>query len=107
MPDVIADNTAFSLELEEGIATLRYRKAFLSVVLDLHTRGEFLEKMDELESDPGVLGLIQINDEEFAGEDEISELMKQLAEPGGRRLSVLHRFKRSAIQITKRHFAQM
>ena len=33
MPDTVAETSAFSVEVKDGIATLRFRKAFLSVVL--------------------------------------------------------------------------
>ncbi len=103
MAKMLAENRAFSLEVEDGIALLRFRKAFLNVALDLHTRGEFLKQMDVLENDPDVLGLIQINDEEFSGEAEISAFMQELSHKSHGDLSVLHRFKRSTFQIMSRN----
>lgn len=103
MSTVIAENPEFSLAVQEGIATVRFRKAFLNVALDLSTRGEFLEHLDELERDPEVVGLIEINGEQFAGEDEISGLMEQLAKAKGGDMSVLHRFRRSTIQLMSRN----
>ena len=82
MPEVFADNPEFSLEVEDGIATLHFKKAFLNVALNLHSRDEFLEQMDRLEHDPKVLGLLQLNDEQFSGEDEIKALMDQLVGKG-------------------------
>ncbi len=103
MSNTVTENPAFSLEVQDRIAILRFKKAFLNVARDLYTRGEFLRTLDALESDPQVLGLLEINDEEFSGEDEIGKLMKELAQPGGRRLAVLHRFKLSAIKIMSRN----
>ncbi len=103
MSKVITDNPEFSLSVLDGIATLRFRKAFLNVALNLATRREFLEHLEGIERDPEILGLIEINDEEFSGEDEIKALMNQLAgeERGG--LSMLHRFKRSTLEIMSRN----
>ncbi len=103
MSRTMAENPAFSLREEDGIATLRFRKAFLNVALDLHTRDEFLEQLDRLENDPNVLGMVQINDEQFSGEDEIRSLMEHLVEKDRGNLSVLHRFKRSFVQIMARN----
>ncbi len=103
MAKMLTENSAFSLEVDDGIATLRYKKAFLNVALDLHTRAEFLNQLDVLEQDPAVLGLIQINDEQFSGEAEISSLMQELAQHSRGDLSVLHRFKRSTFQIMSRN----
>ncbi len=103
MPEVFADNPEFSLEVEDGIATLHFRKAFLNVALKLHTRGEFLEQLDRIERDPKVLGLVQLNDEQFSGADEMKALMDQLVGQDPGRLSVLHRYKRSTLELMSRN----
>ncbi|MDJ0848177.1 MAG: enoyl-CoA hydratase/isomerase family protein [Myxococcota bacterium] len=103
MSEIIVDTPEFSLELRDGIATMHYRKAFLNVALDLHTRGEFLKQLDRLERDPKVHGLVQLNDEQFSGEEELKAVMNQLVGQDRGRLSVLQRFKRSTLELMSRN----
>lgn len=103
MPKIIADDAAFTCELQDGIATLRLKKDTLKIATDLSIRDKILNMLDQLEEDPNVLGLIQINNEEFPGEDELGALLMKIIEDAHVQQLNMQRLRRSFSQIVSRN----
>ena len=102
MSKTIVNDAAFECELQDDVAIVRLTKNAMRITIELGSRDKYLNMLDELEDDPRVSGLIQINDEAFPGEAEISKLMKRFIEDMNFREVIAHRFRHSVSQIVSR-----
>ncbi len=93
MSKTIVNDAAFECELQDDVAIVRLTKNAMRIATQLGSRDKYLNMLDELEGDPRVSGLIQINNEALPGEAEISNLMKRIFEDANFREVIAHRFR--------------
>ena len=102
MSKTIVNDAAFECELQDDIAIVRLTKNAMRIAIELGSRDNYLSMLDELEGDPRVSGLIQINNEAFPGEAETRKLMKRFIEDTSFQDVIAHRYRHSVSQIVSR-----
>lgn len=102
MSKFIADDAAFECELKDGVAIVRLKKDATRLISDADSRDEYLNVLDQLESDSDVSGLIHINDKAFPGEAELTKLMNRIIEDKTYEKIIGFRFRHWLSQIVNR-----